>query len=95
MVTDYLDIIDKIRPVAEENGHKEEIDRFLADSRKEHLAHSRHRDGTHRTREGLLEGRFKIDKIRRVEMKPFKDASGLKALDFSKNNYKRINCSGL
>jgi NTE family protein len=67
VVTDYLDIIEKLRPLAEENGHKEEIDKFLAD-----LAHSRHRDGTYRTRKGLLEGRFKIDKIQRVEMKPYR-----------------------
>jgi NTE family protein len=89
MVTDYLDIIEKLRPLAEENGHKEEIDKFLADSRKEHLAHSRNRYGIRRRRERLLEGRFKID-TQRIEMKPFNDASGLKALDFSRTTIEEL-----
>src|SRR3989442_2240254 len=40
IVTDYLDIIEKLLPLAEENGHKDEVDKFLAD-----VAYSRHRDG--------------------------------------------------
>ena len=63
MVTDYLDIIEKLRLLAEENGHKDEVDTFLAE-----IAHSKHRDGSLRNRQGLLEGRFKIGKIHRTEM---------------------------
>ena len=67
IVTDYLDIVEKLRPLAEENRHK---------------ANSKHRNGNYRTKKGLLGERFKID-IQRVDT--FNDASGLKALDFSKS----------
>jgi hypothetical protein len=66
---------------------------FLADSKTPNLP-SRNRYGIRRTRERLLKGRFKIDKIRRVEMKPFKDASGLKALDFSEITIKELIVQG-
>lgn len=89
MVTDYLDIIEKLRSLAEENGHKDEVDRFLAD-----VAHSRHRDGSYRKRQGLLEGRFKIGKIQRVEMSAFQDASGLKIFDFSKRTIQQLIAQG-
>jgi NTE family protein len=89
MVTDYLDIIEKLRPLAEENGHKGEVDKFLAD-----LAHSRHRDGSYRRRQGLLEGRFKIGKIQRTELDEFQDASGLKIFDFSKTTIKELITQG-
>ena len=79
MITDYLDIIEKLLSLAEENGHKEEVNNFLAK-----LAKSRHRDGNLRKRLDLLKGRFKIEKIHKIEMSPFQDASGLKIFDFSK-----------
>jgi NTE family protein len=66
MVTDYLDIIEKLRVLAEENGHKEEVDKFLMG-----LARSKHRNGEHRKRQDLLEGRFDI-KIKRIEISEFK-----------------------
>ncbi len=85
MITDYLDIIEKFRPLAEENGHKEKVDEFLKES-----AHSKRRDGNYRSRKDLLEGRFKIDKIKRIEMSAFPDASGLKIFDFSKKTIEQL-----
>lgn len=89
MITDYLDIIEKLLPLAEENGHKKEIDKFLAS-----FAHSKHRDGNHRKREELLKGRFKIGKIHRIEMSAFQDAAGLKIFDFSKNTVEQLIAQG-
>lgn len=88
-VTDYLDTIEKIRSLAKENDHKNEVDKFLAV-----IAHSRHRDGSHRRRQGLQGGRFKIRKIQRIEPSPFQDASGLKIFDFSKTTIQQLITQG-
>ncbi|MDP9288715.1 MAG: hypothetical protein M3P08_11030 [Thermoproteota archaeon] len=79
----------KTSPLAEENGHKDEVDTFLAE-----IAHSKHRDGSYRTRQGLLEGRFKIGKIQRIEMSAFQDACGLKIFDFSKQTIRQLITQG-
>lgn len=89
MITDYLEIIEKLLPLAEENGHKNEVDKFLAG-----LAKSRHRDGSHRRKQELLEGRFKIGKIQKIEMSAFQDASGLKIFDFSRPTIKQLITQG-
>ena len=85
MITDYLDIIGKLRLLAEENGNKEKVDKFLKE-----FAHSKHRDGSQRMRQDLLKGRFKIDKIQRIEMSAFPDTSSLKIFDFSKKTIKQL-----
>ena len=85
MVTDYLEIIDKLLPLAEENGHGLEIKKFL-----EEEAESKHRSGLHRRRKGLIEGRFKVNQISRIEMASFDDAAGLKIFDFSQNTYNQF-----
>ncbi len=89
MITDYLDIIEKLRLLAEENGHKEKVDEFLAE-----FAHSKSRDGSHRRRQDLIKGRFKIDKIHRIEMSELPDASSLKIFDFSKNTIEQLIAQG-
>ena len=89
IVTDYLEIIDKLRPFAEENGHKGDVDKFLSS-----FAHSKHRDGKQRTRRELLEGRFKIGKIHRLEMSAFQDAAGLRIFDFSRNTIMQLIAQG-
>ncbi len=89
MVTDYLDIIEKLRPLAEENGHKDEVHKFLAEP-----ALSKHRDGSLRKRQELLKGRFKVDEIKRIEMGSFQDASGLKIFDFSKTTIRELIAQG-
>lgn len=84
MVTDYLDIIEKLRVLAEKNGHKEQVDKFLTG-----LARSKHRNGDHRKRQDLLEGRFNI-KIKRIEISELADASGLKIFDFSRKTIEQL-----
>lgn len=85
MITDYLDIIEMLLPLAEQNGHKEKVEKFLSEA-----AHSKHRDGRPRQRNELLEGRFKIDKIHRIKMKAFQDASALKIFDFSRKTIEQL-----
>jgi len=53
------------------------------------LARSKHRNGEHRKRQDLLEGRFDI-KIKRIEISEFQDSSGLKIFDFSKKTIEQL-----
>ena len=89
LVTDYLDIIQKLRQMAEKHGHRDEIEKFL-----ETKAVSKHRDGTHRKKADLLKGRFRVNKITRIEIAPFENASGLKIFDFSQNTISQLIADG-
>jgi NTE family protein len=89
LVTDYLDIIEKLRQMAEKDGHRDEIEKFL-----ESKAVSKHRDGTHRKKADLLKGRFRVNKITRIEIAPFENASGLKIFDFSQNTISQLIADG-
>ena len=90
-VTDYIDLVKKIRKIALENSDENkkaklenDIDNLLLNK----SAKSKFRNGKNRKYIDLLKGRFTIDRIRRIDRQDDEYAISNKWADFS---YKTIN----
>jgi hypothetical protein len=86
MVSDLIDIIDRIRSLAPKymNPDKEkEFNKDLKDYLNKEKAQSKGRDNEQRYYGSLLNGRFKLDRVVRVELREDQNDISNKAFDLS------------
>jgi predicted acylesterase/phospholipase RssA len=87
MVSDLIDIVEKIRSLAPKYMTPEKVEDFeeyLRDYLTEQMAQSKGRDGEQRSYGSLLNGRFKLDRVVRIELREDQDDISNKAFDLSK-----------
>jgi predicted acylesterase/phospholipase RssA len=79
IVSDYYNLVTALMKLAEEKGATDEIDKIL----DEHTPNSRHRTGEPRKYRDLIEKRFDITKLIRIERSADRDDNANKWCDFS------------
>jgi predicted acylesterase/phospholipase RssA len=79
VVTDYIDLAKKLKNLAERSGaSKDEIDHTLAER-----THSKNRKGQTRMYKSLLEGRFRVSKVVRIDHRDDGNEVANKIYDYS------------
>ena len=86
IIGDYVDLAKLLIEKAKETGSKKDIDKILTQT----TGKSKSRSGESRKYIDLLEGRFKINKIKHFERKNDKNVISNKAFDFSTQTIKQL-----
>lgn len=86
MVTDYTDLVEKLRELAESHGLSEQVENIL----DEEVERSIKRSGYKRMYRSLIEGRFAITRAVHVEREDDSNAIYGKAFDFSEHTIKSL-----
>lgn len=89
-VTDYIDLAKELRNLARKKGISEEEIKVILD--KEGI--SKNRKGERRTYKELLEGRFKVTKVVRIDHKDDGNEVGNKIFDYSQATIEKLMTDG-
>jgi len=87
IVTDYVALVDKLKTLAEKKGASKKEIKDILDSEVER---SRKRDGAKRRYSNLIEGRFKIDNVVRIQREDDQYSISNKWADYTKETIQQL-----